>query len=63
MNEERKIKTDILRDNKKILSENEKVEIIAVSFDNTMSSCTRVKIVPLANREEVFYICGSNLKF
>lgn len=63
MTEKRKIKIDIFQDNKKILSENEKVEVIAVSYDHSMASCARIKIVPLSNRKEVFYICGSNLKF
>ena len=37
MTEKRKIKIDIFEDNKKILSENEKVEVIAVSYDHNMA--------------------------
>lgn len=57
----RRLKQDIYKDNMKILSEDQKVRILATMYDENASSCFSVKVKTNDNKE--YFICASNLKF
>jgi hypothetical protein len=68
MTSKRRIKKDVKRGDKILLSKNEKVRIVQSSYDSSLPSGSRAKVVKLKEDlkgldQTVYYICAGYLKF